>query len=794
MSHAAPTVPHNLPAALTRLVGRERDLPEVERHLGRSRLVTLTGVGGIGKTRLAIEAARRVADAFPDGILFVDLAPLSDPALLANTIAAVVGVREEPGRSLSAALVDVCRPRQSLLLLDNCEHMVESCARFTEDLLRACPSMQVLSTSRTALGIVGEVTWVVPALSLPDLDRLAEELKYRGSGAFELLLERLADVRPDFAVSPRNALAIAQICHRLDGIPLALELVAARARSLTLEQIAARLDDPFPLLAGPSSADARHRTLETTLDWSYELLENPEQVVLRRTGVFIGGWTLEAAEAVCSGDGIEPAAVPGLLEGLVNQSLVLAVDQGAEIRYRLLETVREYSLRHLVESGEQAALARRHASYFVAYAQRPAPPSFDYHGRWPDNHFDHARWLEDFEGEHENLRAAFRWSEEHGDGETALLLAASLWFFWFGRGHLAEGRRCIETALVMGRDGPVRAQAGALFGAGLLAWASDQPSAAGAFGAEILSRARRSGARQSEALALGAMALHACVDGDVKRAGDLAAKALPIFRSIEDTFGVAAVLTILGVCAFIRGQLAEVEPLLLEALPLFSATNDVEGIGVLEEMLAKVSLQHGRFLQAEERARRSIEQYQATRDWRGILACIGVLTLAAASLGRPRRAERLLGALEAALEQGAVLNLSNQAVYAQAQALIGETLRPGAVDQARRAARTMRRDDLVAFALADEASDSPQGSGSLAEADQSTVLTPREREVATLVARGFTNRRIADELVITPGTARIHLEHIFRKLDFHSRAELAAFATSHGLRRARGRSSPPPSN
>ena len=366
--------PNNLPRELTSFVGREREVDEVRRLLVTTRLLTLTGSGGVGKTRLSQRVAADLGPSFPDGIWLVELAGLGDPSLLAQVVASVLGVREQPGRALLDTLIDVLRPRTCLLLLDNCEHLVEACAALADSLLRACPGLILLATSREPLGIAGETVWRVPPLTMPDAsgdaatsDDTSALAQYEAVRLFE---ERARAALPAFTLTGQNGPAVAQICRRLDGIPLAIELAAARVRGVAPEQLADRLDDRFRLLTGGSrTALARHQTLRALVDWSYELLSEPERVLFCRLSVFAGGWTLDAAEEVCSGGGIEPADILGLLLQLVDRSLVLAEEQPIQagglspVRYRLLETLRQYGAEKLRDTGDALVLRTRHLDW-----------------------------------------------------------------------------------------------------------------------------------------------------------------------------------------------------------------------------------------------------------------------------------------------------------------------------------------------------------------------------------------------------------------------------------------------
>ncbi|MGH3090644.1 MAG: ATP-binding protein, partial [Rubrobacteraceae bacterium] len=418
----------NLPLELTSFIGREKEISEVKGLLEGTRLLTLTGSGGCGKTRLALEVAADVAKDFDDGAWWVGLASLSDADLAPKAAASALGARERPGRTLTEALSDHLRYRKLLLVLDNCEHVIASCAALADALLRFCPGLRVLATSREALGVAGEVSWPVPSLSLPDPGHPPSSESLARYEAPRLFVERAA--ASTFAPTKRSAAAVAHLCHRLDGIPLAIELAAARTRVLSAEQIDARLDDCFRLLTtGSRTALPRQRTLQATMDWSHDLLDRDERTVFRRLSVFAGGFTLEAAEKVCAGDGIEEEDALDLLARLVDQSLGVFRGEGGEARYRLLETIRQYGGEKLRESGEARATRRRHADFFHSLAEEAKPKLVG---------TEQASWLERLETEHDNLRATLGWLEEEGEAERGLRLATALLRFWWFRGHLAE--------------------------------------------------------------------------------------------------------------------------------------------------------------------------------------------------------------------------------------------------------------------------------------------------------------------------------------------------------------------
>ena len=390
--------PNNLPRQLTSFIGREKEIAEVKRLLSRTCLLTLTGAGGAGKTRLALQVAADVAEQYPDGVWLVELAPLSDPALVPVALAAAVGIRDQAGRGLPLVLSEYLQSRHVLLIVDNCEHLIEACAPLVDTLVRSCPHIRVLATSQEALSIAGETAWRVPSLPVPDPAHLPSVGELSGVAAVRLFVDRAAAVAPGFALTSQNARAIVQTCSRLDGIPLAIELAAARIKVLTPQEIAARLDDRFRLLVGSSRGSVpRQQTLQAVMDWSYGLLSAPEQAVLRRFSAFSGGATLQAAEAVCAGDGVEPSNVLALLAQLVDKSLVLTEAHDEATRYRMLETTRQFGLDRLKESGKADIVFGRHLDWCVRLAEEANAQMWG-----PEL----PTWLTRLEVEHDNFRGA----------------------------------------------------------------------------------------------------------------------------------------------------------------------------------------------------------------------------------------------------------------------------------------------------------------------------------------------------------------------------------------------------
>ncbi len=433
---------HNLPPQMTSFIGREKEIAEVKQALSEHHLVTLTGSGGAGKTRLSLQVAADLLDQFPSGTWFVELAPITDPNLIPQTILSAADMQIQQGRSALDSLADFLREKTSLLVLDNCEHLIEACAKLADTLLNAAPNLKILASSREALGVKGEQAWHVPSLSIPDLKHLPAIEGLSQYEAVRLFIDRAVLAQPHFAVTNENAPAVAQICSRLDGIPLAIELAAARVKVLKAEQIAERLNDRFRLLTGGSrTALPRQQTLRALIDWSYDLLSENEKLLLRRLAVFMGGCTLEAAEQVCSDERLHADDVLDLLIHLVDKSLVVVDEQPGQLRYRMLETVRQYAREKLLESGEGERLHTQHLAYFLKFAEEAEPHLF---------RTEQIDWLDRLELDDDNLRAALEWAvddPQNNPPEAALRLCSALWYFWWIRGYRSYGQEWLKRAL-----------------------------------------------------------------------------------------------------------------------------------------------------------------------------------------------------------------------------------------------------------------------------------------------------------------------------------------------------------
>jgi predicted ATPase/class 3 adenylate cyclase len=578
---------HNLPLQLTRLIGREQQIAEVQQLLATHRLLTLTGAGGSGKTRLALQVAAERLQAYPEGVWFVDLAPLANAALVPQTVADALQVREEPGRLPVETLVEHLEPRQLLLVLDNCEHLVSDCAQLAARLLQRCPHLVILATSREPLGIVGEVPYRVPSLSLPDVRQIPSLERLTQYEAVRLFVERARTVLPTFEITNENAPTVARICHRLEGIPLAIELAAARVRALPVARIDERLDDCFRLLTGGSStALPRHQTLRALIDWSYELLSEPEQVLLQRLSVFAGGWTLEAAEAVC-GDDERPTTndqqvascmgrwsfvvrrdnVLDLLTRLADRSLVLY--EPREERYHMLETIRQYGRERLEENGEAQEVRKRHRDWSLALSEQAEP------------HLEggptQVAWVHGLAQEHDNLRAALQWAVE-SDAEVALRMVGALWWFWYLQGDYSEGPFWLEGALAKGSEAAPAVRAKAAAAAAFLAFFPGDAARAIVLAEEALGLAREAGDGKWIARSLLLTGILAMDHGEYERAETMLAEALPLAREARDRWAVTQLLLYLGLTEVALGNDERSRRLLEEALGLARDAEDKPNI------------------------------------------------------------------------------------------------------------------------------------------------------------------------------------------------------------------------
>lgn len=779
--------PNNLPSELSSFVGREKELAEVERLLVEgARLITLTGPGGCGKTRLALAVAKDVAGGFEDGVWLVELASLSDPALVAQAVASALKVREAPGRSLTEMLVKYLEPKKTLLVFDNCEHLIEECAALADALLRACPEVRILATSREALSIAGESAWLVPSLFVPDPEQLppVEELLARYE-AIRLFVERAKAVVSTFELTEHNAPVVARLCRRLDGMPLAIELAAARARVLSVEQIASRLDDCFGLLTGGSRTTLpRHQTLRATIGWSYELLSERERVLFRRLSVFAGGLTLEAAAEVCAGENLERDEVLDLLTHLVDKSLVLVAEQrGGEARYRLLETVRQYGLEWLEGSGEAGViLHHRHALWYLALAERAEQGLSG-----PDQ----LRLLARLETEHDNLRAALRWSLEGGEAEElGLRLAAVLWSFWYTRGHLSEGRGWLERAISESGPAMTRTKAKALGGAGYIALFQGEHRAAKGFLEEGLALYRELGDKEGIASSLIYLGFVAVLSQrDLETVPALHEEAMGLKSEIEDRRVLANLLLFSGLVAVSQRDMERAIALTEESLALFRQIGDLQGVGHCLNNLGLATLNQADYDRASLLMRENLQIAWESDYKLAIQYSFFGLAGVATSRTQPARAARLWGAAEAMGETSGIQlsplarsHTNYDGYLAAARAGLDEA----AFTAAWAEGRAITPEQAVEYALgrSPHAGTEPLAPRARVTATGQSLfepLTMRELEVLGLIADGLYNQQIATRLFVALSTVKTYVNAIFRKLEVNNRTQAVAQARRLGL-------------
>ena len=644
---------HNLPAPLTNFIGRDREIAELLQLMPAARVLTLTGAGGCGKTRLALEVAARALDRFPDGAWVVDLSPLADPSLVTQALASVFDIREGPNRPISDALSGYLRNRQMLLVLDNCEHLITACAHFVDALLRAADRVCILATSREALGITGETVWRVPSLSLPDPSQAASVETLLRHDAVRLFIERASAVDSTFAVTDANAAAVAQVCIRLDGIPLAIELAAARVKVLSLAQIHARLNDRFRLLTGGSrTAVARQRTLEAAVEWSYGLLSGAERRLMRRLSVFAGGFTMEAAEDVTSDNAGERDDVLESLSRLVDKSLAnVESDSEGNRRYHFLETVRQYARERLFESGEAERLRDRHLAFFQDLVRRAEPEL---------TRAEQIAWLNRLQREHDNLRLALEWCVAAPErGNQSMELAGALCWFWLKRGYLREGQEWLERALSVGGAATPVLRARTLMHLGFMTFFQGDFDRTQALVDESAALGRTEGDLAVVAFSLGVGAVAALERGDVAACARLAVEGQTAARASTTPWIQGMALACLAYLAMHEGDFDRAGLLHEEALHWARRQGEKWAMGITLFDLALLRVVQQRHEEARALCAEGIGLYREFGDRRGIAWCLGILSAIEAAEGRTRRAARLRGAMEGLLDSvGAPIQVS----------------------------------------------------------------------------------------------------------------------------------------
>lgn len=718
---------HNLPTELTSFIGRGRERAEVERLLDEGRLVTLTGIGGSGKTRLALKVAAERVSSYHNGAWLVELANVRDPGLVPEIVANVLAVVPQPGRPIDRAIADHLRTKELLLLLDNCEHLLLPAAQLVSTILEAAPAVRVLATSRQVLGMLGERVYRVPSLGLP-----AGGLERSDAISFFVERARLSDL--SFTLTEENEAAVAQIAVRLDGIPLALELAASRVGAIPVELIASRIDDRFALLGGGSGPGIpRQQTLRALFDWSHELLSDAERVLFRRLAVFSGGWTLQAAEAVVSDDQVKSVYVLDLLSGLADKSLAV-LEERSPAGYRFLETTRQYAGERLAEAGEGDEVRRRHLEFFETLTAEAEPELTGPH---------RAAWLERLRVDMDNVRAALAWCESSSERAGAgLRISGALSWYWIFTGRYVEGRRWLEHFLEHTDEAtsPPQERARALLGSGVIAADVGDLVAARRQLEESLVLARSIGDRRQAAHALSWLGLVLNTQIDLEPARAILEESVEMFRQLDDPWGLALSLDLLAQCMADQDQLREALPIAEESLALFRSGHDVMGLGVALTQLGKIELQLGRSAAALEHfdealvhlrsagqpyliaydlywVRRAADisgqRFQAEEALRELLLSMRdlnndklsceILACAAehaAGLGSWEAAARLAGAAKSLAESlGTVFETGEDPFFARRIEDARSRLGHDAFDAARRLGSTMAPEDAAALAI-----------------------------------------------------------------------------------------------
>ncbi|MEV7966805.1 LuxR C-terminal-related transcriptional regulator [Sphaerisporangium sp. NPDC088356] len=756
-----------LPAEVTSFVGRRQEVADVKSLLSRSRLVTLTGVGGVGKTRLATRVAAEVQRAFPDGVWLAELAALADPDLLAHTLTEVLGIEETSTRSPAESVSEYLGDKKALILLDNCEHLLHDCALLAEELLASSPELRIIATSRQPLRIGGEQTLAVLPLPVPDsaTARLSTDALAKVD-AVRLFVERAEAVLPGFSVTDDNRDAVERICRRLDGIPLAIELAAVRLRALSVQQLLDWLEDRFRLLtAGSRTVSPRHQTLRALIDWSYELCTEPERLLWARTSVFRGGLDLEAAEAVCSGDGIVREDVIDLVIGLVEKSVLVREEHPSGVRYRLLETIRQYGRDRLGESGDEEALWRRHRVYYRELASKARDQIFTR---------SQVEWLVRLRLEHCNLRVALRSSFDHGEAAEGLRAVTDLLYHWKTSHHVNEGRRLFGQGLSLVTR-PCELRARALCGAGWLAiLEGDIPPAL-----VMLEESQTLGERLRLHSVLAYVALYlgmaGMYQGDIEPAIKLFEEALASFRAAGDEVGDVMALTRLSLAYSYEGDSERAVAAGEEALRACEARGERWHRAYAMMALAIERWRQGNAEPAACLAKESLRFDSSLHDWQGMGINLEVLAWIAAGVGDFERAARLFGVLRGVWQTvGTPMAGFGHLIYYRDECgrRVHEALGDPAYKAAMQRGARLSLDEALAYALEDSGLLAPCADGAV----RPSPLTRRETEIARLVALGLSNKEIATTLVIAQRTAEGHIEHILSKLGFHSRAQVAVWA------------------
>jgi non-specific serine/threonine protein kinase len=751
------------PAEVSSFVGRRHEVAEVKRLLSGSRLVTLTGPGGVGKSRLAARVALTVRRAFPDGAWLVELADLENPELLVAETIEALSIHDHSARPEIEALTEHLRGKRALVILDNCEHLLDPCAALTETLLCAAPELRILTTSREPLRIAGEQTFAVPTMSLPAAGPGHRPRPPASSDAVRLFAERAEAVLPGFAVTEANQEAVEQICRLLDGIPLGIEMAVVRLRSLSVQELLSRLDDRFGLLtAGSRTAVPRHRTLRALIDWSYGLCTAQERLLWQRASVFSGSLDLEAAEAVCDGQGIAREEVIDLVTGLVDKSILIREDHLGAVRYRLLETVRQYGRERLVASGAEADLRRRHRDWYRDLVVRADQEWFG-----PRQ----VAWFTRLRLEHGNIRAALDGCLSKADGtECGLTIATALRLYWIAAGLLHEGRRWFD-ALLIADEAPTALRADALaLNAKLAVFQSDFTAAE-----SMIDKSRALAFQAGDTAVLAEVGylsgVVAYVSQDWRKAVPYLTEALDLYRQVNSPMGVGFSLMSLAWTYSFLGDSDRATALFEECMKLCEPRSEHYLRPYVMCYFGLELWRQGDTTRAVEMECQSIRLKHPFDDRLGTAMSVEILAWITADEGDYERAARLLGALEEIWRSvgGPVLRYM-AGYHDECEALVREHLGRTRFNTVFREGARLTFDQVVGHVLEER---TPAARPPMAA--RLAPLTRRETEVARLVAEGKNNKEIAGALLIAQRTAEGHIEHILSKLGFNSRTQIAVW-------------------
>ncbi|HVW42772.1 MAG TPA: LuxR C-terminal-related transcriptional regulator [Amycolatopsis sp.] len=758
---------------MTSFVGRRKEVADVKGILSSSRLVTLTGVGGVGKTRLACRVAAELHRAFADGVWLVELAEVSDPELVGFEVAETLGIRnaalEDPGKALLKFVED----KRLLIVLDNCEHLLAACGTLAHHIVRHAPGVKILATSREPLGILGETTFQVPPLSLLETPGDADGgVVNFGSEAVELFTERASSVFPGFSLDEEGQRAVAALCQRLDGIPLAIELAAVRIRSFSVEQLLSRQGALFDLLTqGNRGGPVRHQTLRGAIDWSFNLCTPREQALWARLSVFSGGFALEAIEGACTDETIETPGVLDIVAGLIDKSIIVRQGSGIRARYRMLESIKAYGAAKLAEQGDGQTWRRRHRDYYLRAAEAGDSQSA---GR---GQIECSRRLQ---LERANLRSALEYSlSTPGEYHAGLKMAGSLWFFWNACGYLQDGRRWIERALELDPE-PSPERAKALWVVGWYAMVQGDTGAANRYLQECTALADLIDDESARAFALQFRGTTEQIAGNVAHALELLSSATSYHGSADRAHCLGILCHAQLAFAYcVSGELERALHLCEHAVELGTRLGELFATSWSLWVQGLARWLQGDLGKARDALLAGIELKQELHDWLGIATCTEVLTWIAIKRGEPSRGARLFGIGRRLSGEVGSLPLFGSSVLVSTRArferVAREQLGDVRFDQLARAGEQLDHDEAIAFVLGKDSGSAPQRTAPAVDLH----LTRREMEVAKLISAGLSNKEIAESLVISQRTAEGHVNRLLTKTGHRSRMQLAAWMGRH---------------